>query len=124
MPASTKPHGASAWDFCKWVSAVSTSPWRRATILFADLVASTTWRVQLGEADAYFAQPAAMNARIGAKYCAASTDLWWGKMLAERNGSGDPEKARELLTKARTIAAANKYGIVEGRAIEALSRLA
>ena len=76
-----------------------------------------------GEADTYLAQSAAMSARIGAKYFAAWTDLLWGKMLVERKAPGDTEKARELLTKARTIAAANKYGTIERRAIEALSHL-
>ncbi|MGC9963689.1 MAG: AAA family ATPase, partial [Acidimicrobiales bacterium] len=36
------------------------------------------------EADAYFAQSAAMCDRIGMKFYAARNDLWWGRMLAER----------------------------------------
>jgi len=75
------------------------------------------------EADACFAQSAAMSARIGTKYYAALTDLRWGKMLAERKAPGDTEKARELLTRACTVAAANTYGTIERRATEALSHL-
>ena len=37
---------------------------------------------------------------------------------------GDADKARELITKARTVAAAEKYGTIERRAAEAISRLA
>ena len=72
------------------------------------------------EAQAYFVQSAAMCDRIGAKFCAARTDLWWGRMLAERCDQGDPERARKLLTKARSVAAANGYRNVERRARVAL----
>jgi class 3 adenylate cyclase/tetratricopeptide (TPR) repeat protein len=75
------------------------------------------------EADAYFAQAAAMCARMGAKYYGAWTDFLWGRMLAERKAPGDVEKARELFTKAREVAAVNKYATVERRAIETLSQL-
>ena len=72
------------------------------------------------EADSYFTEAAAMNERMGAKYFAARTDLQWGKMLAERQTPGDAKKARELLTKAQTAAAANGYWTVERRAMAAL----
>ena len=75
------------------------------------------------EADAYFTQAAAMNDRMGAKYFAARTNLEWGKMLTERNAPGDIERARELLTEARTVASANGYANVERRAAEALRHL-
>ena len=75
------------------------------------------------EADMYFAQCAAMSDRIGGKYFAARTDLWWGQMLAKRNKPGDTEKARDLLTTARTRAAAHGYGNVERRAAAALQGL-
>ena len=68
------------------------------------------------EADAYFAQSAAFSDRVGAKFFAARTDLLWGRMLAERRAPGDTEKARELLTKAQSAAAAHGYGNVERRA--------
>jgi tetratricopeptide (TPR) repeat protein len=67
------------------------------------------------QADAYFAQSAAVTDRVCAKFFAARTDLLWGQMLAERQAQGDIEKARDLLSKARTFAAANGYGNVERR---------
>jgi hypothetical protein len=75
------------------------------------------------EADAYFAQSAAMCDRIGMKFYAARNDLWWGRMLAERRPPDDAARARELLTKAHTAAAANGYGNVERRAVTALQLL-
>jgi hypothetical protein len=57
------------------------------------------------------------------KFYAARTDLLWGRMLAERQVSGDTEKARDLLTKAHTVAVANGYGNVERRAAAALQLL-
>jgi tetratricopeptide (TPR) repeat protein len=75
------------------------------------------------EADAYFANSAASSARAHAKFFAAQTDLLWGKMLAERGAPGDLEKARDLLTKAQTVAADNGYGNVERRAAEQLQLL-
>jgi class 3 adenylate cyclase/tetratricopeptide (TPR) repeat protein len=72
------------------------------------------------EAQAYFLQSAAVCDRIGAKFFAARTDLSWGRMLAERRVLGDTEKARQLLTKARSVAAANGYKAVERRAGAAL----
>jgi hypothetical protein len=72
------------------------------------------------EADAYFAQSSAMCDRMGAKFFAARTHLWWGKMLAERMAPGDKEKSCDLLTVAHTAAAANGYANVERRAAAAL----
>jgi tetratricopeptide (TPR) repeat protein len=75
------------------------------------------------EADAYFAQAAAFSDRVGARFFAARTDLLWGKMLAERRAPGDTEKARDLLSKAQSAAAANGYANVERRAAAALQLL-
>ena len=75
------------------------------------------------EADAYFAKSAVMSDRVGAKFFAARTDLSWGRMLLERKAPGDIEKARDLLTKAYAVAAANGYGNVERRAAAALQLL-
>jgi tetratricopeptide (TPR) repeat protein len=75
------------------------------------------------DADAYFSRAAAFNDRANAKYFAANTNLWWGKMLAERNAPGDTERARDLLTRAHTLAAAHGYANVERRAAEALQLL-
>ena len=75
------------------------------------------------DADAYFAHSAASSARANAKFFAARTDLLWGKMLVERRAPGDVQKAQHLLTKARVVAAANRYGNVERRAEAALNQL-
>lgn len=44
-------------------------------------------------------------------------------MLAQRKAPGDAERARELLAKAHTAAAAHGYANVERRAAEALQDL-
>jgi class 3 adenylate cyclase len=75
------------------------------------------------EANAYFAQCSAFCGRAGAKFYASRTDFSWGRMLAERQAPGDIEKARDLLTKGHTAAAANGYGTVERRAAAALRDL-
>jgi hypothetical protein len=75
------------------------------------------------EANAFFAQSSAFCDRVGAKFYGARTDLSWGRMLAERQTPGDIEKARDLLTKAHTGAAAYGYGTVERRAADALRLL-
>jgi class 3 adenylate cyclase len=75
------------------------------------------------EADVYFSQSAALSARMRAKFFAAWTDLSWGRMLAERRAPGDTERARDLLTKAHAVAAANGYGNIERRAAAALHLL-
>jgi tetratricopeptide (TPR) repeat protein len=75
------------------------------------------------EADAYFSHAAAFNDRVGAKFFGARTNLWWGRMLAERAASGDVEKARDLLERARTAAAEHGYANVERRAAAALENL-
>jgi DNA-binding SARP family transcriptional activator/tetratricopeptide (TPR) repeat protein len=75
------------------------------------------------EADAYFAQAAASSGRAAAKFFAARTDLSWGRMCADRQAPGDIEKARDLLTKAHTVASTLGYGTVERRAAAALQSL-
>lgn len=75
------------------------------------------------EADSYFAQAATMSARAGAKFFAARTDFLWGTMLMKRHGSGDAEKARQLLARAHRAAKAHGYARVEQRAAAALGRL-
>ena len=72
------------------------------------------------DANRYFAQAAAMNERMDAKFFAARTDLLWGKMFVERQAPGDPERAQDLLTRAQIAAAAHGYGTVERRATAAL----
>jgi len=75
------------------------------------------------EADAYYAQAAAFTEQMGTKYFAAETDLDWAKMLLERNAPADSARARELLVKTQAAAAAQGYGYVERRAIEALQHV-
>ena len=78
---------------------------------------------RLVEADAYFSQSALMCERASAKFFAARTDLFWGKMLAERGSPGDIEKARDLLAKAHAAAAANGYAKIEQRSVTAIQLL-
>jgi pentatricopeptide repeat protein len=73
-------------------------------------------------ADAYFAQSAGFCERFGISSFAAQTDLWWGKMLAERDAPGDGERAGELFSRAHASALARGYGAIEHDAAEALRR--
>jgi tetratricopeptide (TPR) repeat protein len=75
------------------------------------------------EADAYFARSAAMAERMAANFFTARTDLFWGRMLAERDTPGDMDKARELLVTSQNIASVNGYANVERRANEVLRLL-
>ena len=75
------------------------------------------------EAATYFEHSAAVSDRIGAKFFAARTALWWGSMMAKRQGAGDVEEAKERLTRACTLATGNGYGAVERRAVAALLSL-
>jgi tetratricopeptide (TPR) repeat protein len=72
------------------------------------------------EADAYFSQSAALSDRLGAKFFAARTDLWWGNLLAKRNRPGDAESAVTRLRKAQRVARVHGYANVAQRASEAL----
>ncbi len=75
------------------------------------------------EADAYFSQSAAMSERMGAKFFAARTDLWWGNLLARRNRPEDADAATVHLTKAQRVARAFGYGNVDRRATQALEAM-
>ena len=75
------------------------------------------------EADAYFSQAAAMSERLGAKFFAARTDLWWGNVLAQRNRPGDADAATARLAKAQRVARALGYVNVDRRATEALEAM-
>jgi class 3 adenylate cyclase/tetratricopeptide (TPR) repeat protein len=76
------------------------------------------------QADAYYARAAALSAQMGAEFFVARTNLSWGRMLAERRGPDDAERARDLLTRARASAEARGYGTVARRANAALVGLA
>ena len=109
------------------------APWAEQSVASGSVTASGLVGHSLGglatvlrrydEADAYFAQAAAMSHRMGARFFAAQTGLLWGRMLAERRAPGDTEKARDLLTKAHAAAVAHGYGTVERRAAAALQGL-
>lgn len=75
------------------------------------------------EADAFFSQSAAMSERMGAKFFAARTDLWWGILLTRRNRPGDIEAAAGHLTKSQRVARALGYGNVDRRATKALETI-
>ena len=75
------------------------------------------------EAEAYFVQSAAMSERMEAKFFAARTNLSWGRMLVERQARFDPDKARDLLTKAHAAAVVHGYGAIQRRAAAALQNL-
>ena len=75
------------------------------------------------EAEAYFAQSVRMCERVGARFFLAQTQLLWGRMLARRAGLGDGERARDLLSSARTAAVDRGWADVVGRADAALEAL-
>jgi len=74
------------------------------------------------DAERYFEEAAELNERGAMRYAAAQTNLWWGRMLQERGGSGGVERARALLDSARVIAVDRGYALVERRAAEELSK--
>ena len=65
-----------------------------------------------------------MSKRLGAKFFAARTDLWWGNVLARRNRPGDAEAATARLTKAQRVAREFGYANVDRHATEALEAMA
>ena len=101
------------------------APWADQSVASGSVTASGPVSHYLGglatvlgrydEADAYFAQAAATERTGWVRSSSPPTDLFWGKMLAERRAPGDTEKARDLLTKAHAAAVAHGYGTVERR---------
>ena len=75
------------------------------------------------EAERYFVEADDLNKRGAMRYAEAQTNLWWGRMLLARGGSGDVERARDLLDSARMIALDHGYGLVGRRAAEEMSNL-
>jgi hypothetical protein len=74
------------------------------------------------DADAHFAEAVATYARIGVRGGLADTYLEWARMLLIRRGTGDAERARELLGQAVTTARELGLGNVERRAVILLGR--
>jgi tetratricopeptide (TPR) repeat protein len=72
------------------------------------------------DAEAHFAAAEATHERIGAPTWLARTRLEWARMLLTRRGSGDADRARELLGQA--LATARELGLVniERRSVELL----
>ena len=73
------------------------------------------------EAEALFAHASESSRRADAKFFAARTDLYWGKMLIEQGNAQDEDRAIALLSAARSSAEANGYGNIERRARVALA---
>jgi hypothetical protein len=73
------------------------------------------------DADRYLEHAAAFNRRVGAAFFGAETDLLRGQMLATRRAPGDVESARELLSRAQSVAVSHGYGGIEQRATAALA---
>lgn len=72
------------------------------------------------QAETFFAHAAESSKRANAKFFAARTDLYWGKMLIEQGRAGDQTRAIALLSAACSTAEANGYGNIERRARVAL----
>jgi len=72
------------------------------------------------EADAYFAQSAAMCEQANARFFLAQTKLLWGRMLLNRDEAADRGRALDLLNGALDTAIANHYSSVRLRAERAL----
>ncbi len=75
------------------------------------------------EAERYFEEADDLNKRGAMRYAEAQTNLWWGRALLARGGSGDLEQARDLFDTARMIAVDHGYSLVERRTADELSNL-
>ena len=75
------------------------------------------------EAESFFAKSTEWCDRAGAVHFGVRTDLWRGRLLAERRGPHDLERARELLTKTHAASVAAGYGGVERRSAAVLQSL-
>jgi class 3 adenylate cyclase len=101
-------------------------PFDGSTVMFP--VASTLGALasvlgRYDEAEGHFAEANELMTRGDMQFFAAATDLWWGRMFAERGAPGDTEKARDLLSQAHAAAKAHRYGGVERRAATVLEGL-
>jgi len=76
------------------------------------------------EAETYFERAAELNRLGEMRFAEANTNLLWGRMLVERNGTGNADRARILLERARDSAASRGYTMIERRAVIALSKIA
>jgi tetratricopeptide (TPR) repeat protein len=75
------------------------------------------------QADSYFDEAAGLNRRGEMRYAQALTSLLWGRMLQERLGPGDGERAQEHFEQARGAAARGGYALIERRATDELAKM-
>jgi class 3 adenylate cyclase/tetratricopeptide (TPR) repeat protein len=75
------------------------------------------------EADSYFGRAVDASNRVGAEFFASRTNLHWGWMLTQRRAPDDGDRARDLLTHSRTVAAAHGYAGLERQATTALEQV-
>jgi class 3 adenylate cyclase/tetratricopeptide (TPR) repeat protein len=68
------------------------------------------------EAERYFVEATELNGRGAMAFHEAHTQLLWARMLIRRRGTGDSERARDLLDQALASARASGYGSIERRA--------
>jgi hypothetical protein len=75
------------------------------------------------DAERLFTEAEELNTAGGMRFGDAKTKMLWGRMLHQRGGPGDAERARALLAEARDMAAAGGYAAIERRAIVELSKI-
>jgi class 3 adenylate cyclase len=76
------------------------------------------------EADQYFSVARSFSDRFDARFFGAQTDLLWGQMLIARSEKDDVLRARELLTRAASIADEYGYAGIAQRSALAIERIA
>ena len=86
---------------------------------YLGLLAATLGR--LAEAERHFEDALEMNARMGARPWTAHTQHDFASMLLSRDGSGDRERAHELLSEARDTARAIGMVALESKITEGLA---
>ncbi len=86
---------------------------------YLGLLAATLHRHD--EAETHYQEAADIEERIGAPAWLARTRLEWARMLLARNGPGDAERARILLSQALETAQKLGLGTIERRAVELLT---
>ena len=86
---------------------------------YLGLLAATLHRYD--EAEVHYQEAAGIEERIGAPAWLARTRLEWARMLLARNGPGDAERARILLSQALETAQKLGLGTIERRAVELLT---
>jgi tetratricopeptide (TPR) repeat protein len=78
---------------------------------------------QYDAAESHFERSSAISAPYGLHFFLAATELSWAKMLVQRAGPADHDRAREMLERVRAVSTARGYGTLRRRAIATLERL-